>query len=295
VAEVKTLKHIWYCCNACGSASRDDRPDFEHTFAFRTSVKTLTKHKPPMATSIGRNKAIETDVSKLFDYMASDRHVELHKQQYKVVEGFLETVIRRYGIDVKGKSILDVSGGNGSFIKEFEAMGARVALTEFNQKSVEFARERFGVDARRFDFNADHIGELFKDKKFDLVFMRFAVMFCLDMSQFLERLKPLLNPGALIVVNGSTEPSLGTMLRFQYDDYAYLVLYDPGALKDIFSKNGFELTGEHRMAQAHDRYDWDMHPKVSRLDFFLYRIPAFFKWKNRDLNMNKHVFIFSLK
>ncbi|HEY6161574.1 MAG TPA: class I SAM-dependent methyltransferase, partial [Bacteroidia bacterium] len=287
-------KHIWHCCNGCGSASRDDLPDYESTFSFKFSYKTLKKHKPPMATSIGRNEAVADDPSRLFDYMASDRHVQLHKEQHKIFDTFKKDILERYNLDVRGRSVLDISGGNGSFAKELQGLGASVAMTEFNQKSVEFAREKFHIDSRRFDFNSDDIGELFSDLKFDFVLLRFAVMFCRDIGKFIDSLRPILNPGAIVVVNGSTEPTLGTMLRFQYDDYAYLVLYNSKALDERFAVKGYSRIGTHIILGAKRSYSWDMHPKVKRLDFWLYRVPAFFKWKNRDTHIRTNVMLYRL-
>jgi ubiquinone/menaquinone biosynthesis C-methylase UbiE len=245
-----------------------------------------------MATSIGKNQLIKSDVSLLYDYMATESHVKKHREQYKVFDRFMNEVIRKYGIEVNGKSILDVSGGNGNFIKEFEQLGASVAMSEFNQKSVDFAIKEFGLDARRFDFNTDDISAKF-DKRFNVVMMRYAIMFCNDFNRFMDQMELITQPDTTFIINGSMAPSMGAFLRSQYDDYTYLVLYSKDKVVDIMSRHGYKLTGAHEeTGKNKESYSHDMHASVRRLDWWLYRVPAIFKGVPNDPAIHSHVLVF---
>ena len=175
----------------------------------------------------------------MYDYMAlqAEKHNRRH-DRIGLFDFFTSNILQRNGIQLRGKNVLDVSGGNGYFAKQLQDYGGcRVVLTEYNQLSVDYAREKYGLEAVRFDFQKDCISDLFSEK-FDLVLLRFAIMFCLDPAKFFRDLRRIIHENSLIVIQGSVVPSLGVFLRWEFDDYTYLILYDPDVLINIIKGEG---------------------------------------------------------
>jgi tRNA A58 N-methylase Trm61 len=199
-------------------------------------------------------------------------------------------MILKHNIEIGGKRILDISGGNGYFAKMLGKYGAKIAMTEYNEKSVEYARNIFQIEAVKFDFNQDCISSLFKGT-FDLVLLRAAIMFCLNPRKFLDDLKEIIHKDTLIIVYDSVLPTLGAFLRWQLDDYTYLILYRPETLEKVFEKQGFGLVFREKHTPYAYNLGWGM---LGGLLGLIYEIPARLKYKNRDRVQKSSSFIFKL-
>ena len=279
---VNTYKHKWLYCNLCGSASRQRKKRYLFSFTPRFFLKLIPKLK-----LLVENPEVIDDNSKIYDYMATENHIKRH-QVMKVFENFMDGMIRKYKINIDGKRILDISGGNGSFIKQFEKYGAVVAMTEYNENSVDYAKNNFHIEAVKFNFNKDSINDLFK-RVFDLIFLRAAIMFCSDLNKFLIGLKRIIHGHTLIIVYDSISPSLGTFLRWQIDDYTYLVLYKPETLIKIFEGQGFELISHDTGIPYHFNEGYGIK---MRLFNYLYGIVACLRSPDRDRRQKSSHFIF---
>lgn len=284
---VNTYKHRWVCCKACGCASstRKDK------YLFSTIHPVLLKSFPWLRRLLPKSDT-ESGNSTVFDYMASEEHVEAHECR-GLFEKFMTTMIYKYGIDVNGKQILDISGGNGSFAKELERHGAIVTMTEYNEKAVLYAKNRYHIEAIRFDFNKDAISHLLR-ARFDIVLLRAAIMFCLDIRKLLSDLKGIIHRDTIIIVHDSVWPTLRTLIEWQLDDYIVLRLYKPETLIDIFAEQGFELVvrderGLEECLYINSYRTYGLRTKAFNL---LYAIPAALKYKNRDTLEKASHFIF---
>src|SRR3989338_6136998 len=271
LAMVNTYKHHWVCCNQCQTATRKHKERYLVSYL----PQCLLKAKPGYRVLLPDAVVIENH-SKKFDYMATKEHTEAH-QNAGVFELFMNDTVRKYGIKIEGKRILDVSGGNGNFSQKLEEQGAKVCMTEYNERAVEFAKNKYKIEAVKFDLNNGCIGSLFKGT-FDLVLLRAAIMFCLQPGKFLNDLKKITHKETLVIVYDSVEPTLGAMLRLEFDDYTYLRLYSQKTLIDLFRKEGLQLITEGDLIP----YIYTKgHCKLYKMIHWLYEIPATFNYKNR--------------
>lgn len=246
--QINTHKHYWVISHETGNAySIYKKPNFFRRF-FRKKN--------------GGNYNI-------YDYFTDEAHIEWTLNEAKNV---IKNIFKKYDIPIQGKKILDISGGNGLVADALQKLGAKVILTEVNENGLEYAKNKLNIETYKFDFQDDAIDNVINDK-FDVVLLRAAVMFCLDISKFLEDLKKNLNPGALVIMQYCVSPTLGTIIRTQLDEYNYLVLLQPETLIDIFQKQGFKV--------LHREDEVDLSPYVydhdARLDWTLLRIWYEFK------------------
>lgn len=215
---INTYKHRWYTCQKCGNAFRVRK----EKYLINRLSRFLLKCQPKLGHLLPDFSAID-DSSRMYDYMASEEHTR-NDEQAESFEKFTSRIIKKHNIDFNGKRVLDISGGNGNFANKLDGLGARVTMTEYSSVSVEYARKHYGIEAVRFDFQSDCISELLQEK-YDIVLLRAAIMFCLDISAFIHDLKRILHPGSQVLIVSSVPPSLGVFLRWQFDDYTYLRLY----------------------------------------------------------------------
>lgn len=234
ISIVNMYKDKWLCCHECGIAQSHHKEKYFFSFLPASLIKFWPKLKRLVPDS-----AIISEGSKVYDSMATDEHVQNHIKQ-RFVERFVDEVVKRHDIDLAGKRVLDISGGNGYFAKRLADLGASVILTEYNMNSVNYARKHFNIRAERYDLNSDLLSELFQSEKFDIVLMRWSVMFCLDLPRFLVDIKKIMPTDGMVIVQ-SILPTLGTMLKYQWHDYNLLVLYPLTRLTDNFRDQGFDV------------------------------------------------------
>lgn len=203
-ATIETHHHSWQYCQQCDSALSHAKNQLE-------------------------------DPQAIYDFFIDPKKVQYDQEMGRRYIPLLQQVLG----DLGGRHVLDVSGGSGGFVQALRDAGAVPYLTEFNANSVAFAREKLGVAAQQFDFNADSIDRLFENT-FDVVLLRAAIMFCLDVPQFIRDLKDILKPGALVFYE-SIGPTLSSIIRSQSDNYSYLALYSSRYLIEKHADAGFTL------------------------------------------------------
>jgi ubiquinone/menaquinone biosynthesis C-methylase UbiE len=250
---IPTYKRIWHLCRQCGSGQPEQRKWYPLQFLPYDDLKKQTHLAP----------------EKMYDYFTTDVHIQCAEQEAKE---FHEKYILPNGFDFSGKRIMDISGGNGHFLKTYKDMGADVVLTEINSKALSYAKEKLGfTDVFRFDLNSDQLPRL-TDAKFDVIMARACVMFCDDLPDFARQCRAVLNDGGLVIVDRSTEPTLGTLVRVQLDEFSYHYLRQPEAVIDEFCRQGFVLS--RRYNEVDDSlyvYDHDILPHW-RIVHYLYEI-----------------------
>lgn len=219
--EVNTYKRIWHLCLACGCGSPVQKKSYPLAFL-------------PLQ---GFRKPKNQDQQSIYDYFVDPGHIEY---SIRTAGDFLHQYAEPQGIQLESKRILDVSGGNGYFLKEIEKRGASVALTEINKRSIDLAREKHGYDVYEFDFNVNRIDEAVPGQ-FDIIMLRAAIMFCRDLGSLATDLSRMIPPGGLAIVNHSVIPTLGVLLRVQLDEFSYAVLRQPETVVAHFQNAGFKL------------------------------------------------------
>ena len=105
----------------------------------------------------------------------------------------------------RGKKLLDVGCGNGSFLAKMQRLGWDVVGVETDPKAAGIARERFGLKV--------HVGDLteagFADQMFDALTMSHVLEHVPDPVHTLHECARLLKPGGKLVVVTPNWGSLG--------------------------------------------------------------------------------------
>jgi SAM-dependent methyltransferase len=234
-----TYKRHWYCCRSCGTAVAEQKPTYPLSFLPYADLR----------------KGAMLDEEKMYDYFVEQNHIEWSQREG---QQFIGDYLNPSGIDVSGKDLLDISGGNGHFIKQIEKLGARITLTEINRKTIEYAKREHGFAVLEYNLNEHDLPTVTKHH-FDIIFVRACIMFAKDLRKFADEIKRSLKPGGMVLINHSVIPTLGVMLRTQLDEFSYFALRQPESIVSEFQKHGFEL--RHR-ADETDRglyvYDNDL-------------------------------------
>jgi ubiquinone/menaquinone biosynthesis C-methylase UbiE len=285
VSDIDTYKHVWRSCNDCGNVFRERKG----TYLIKRLPVAIQRRIPRLGYFLADPAITGSDGSAIYDYMSTYEAPDATKYATEFVD-FRRDVLDRFGIDVSAKTVLDVSGGPGFLAKQLGGVAKKVVMTEFNQPTVDFARERLGIPAFRFDFNADDISRL-TDDVYDVVLIRYAINFCTDIPRFLASLKRLLHRDSVIFIS-YVMPSLGVCLRWQLDDYTYPVLYNPETMARLFAEAGFVATRRHEDG-AYD-YRWN-RSLAQRLVAWPYRVKADKRFINGELIQKNMAMLFQFR
>jgi len=245
-----TYRRHWHLCRACGTAVPVERE--------RLPLEWLPfddlKRRPV------------SDAQAMYDYFVEDVHIAISKAEG---EEFVARYLEPNGIDPDGLEVLDLSGGNGFFLEALRRRGARATLTEFNRRTVEYARDTHAFEAvLQYDMNVDRLSDLV-DRRYDLILCRANLMFCEDLPAFVCELSACLGDGGRVVVNHSVQPTLGVLVRVQLDTFSYHVLRQPETVADAFESAGFETLFRHDETDPTLYvYDHDLLPHWFWLHYF---------------------------
>lgn len=238
---LNTYKRVWRCCKQCGTAVSQQKSNYLFSWLPYADLK----------------KGRHLDEEKMYDYFVEDVHIGWSENEGKE---FISDYLNPANIEVSGRTLLDISGGNGHFIKQIENLGAQITLTEINKKTIDYAKRQHGFQVFEYNLNEHELSNVV-GQRFDIVFARACIMFAKDLKAFVEQLRKTVNLGGYVMINHSVIPTLGVMLRTQLDEFSYFILRQPESIIEEFTKNGFEL---HHRADETDPslyvYDNDLLP-----------------------------------
>lgn len=236
-----TYKHIWIVDSKSGLTRVINRRSYPLSLIGRLfkKLRILTKDR-----EILTNPALMYDSNAPFGQkFAEDAESDIQKSR---ADSFVQLMFS-HGWDFEGKSVLDLSGGNGSFVDRLQHWGAKkVVHTEFSLKAVDYARSFLGLESHHLDLNKQSLAaELGGGQKFDIVLLRGLIEFWDDLEQIAQDIRKITKPGALVVVSHQIV-TLGAALRTQFDQYNMSNLRTAGAVTSTFEKHGFrsEITTE---------------------------------------------------
>ena len=218
---IDTYKRWWRCCVSCGTAVPQEKERYLLSFLPYSDLK----------------KGSVSDPASMYDYMIEDIHIKWSEREGRE---YVQDYLNPAGVNVAKKNILDISGGNGYFIKQIKSLGATVTLTEFNRKVVEWARANHEFKVFEYDINRDELLARVKEQ-YDIVFARACIMFAENLDNFVREVNSVLKPGGIVMVNRSMIPTLGILLRTQLDEFSYLILRQVNTIIEEFANQGFEL------------------------------------------------------
>jgi 2-polyprenyl-3-methyl-5-hydroxy-6-metoxy-1,4-benzoquinol methylase/predicted RNA-binding Zn-ribbon protein involved in translation (DUF1610 family) len=273
---INTYKHYWSYCPECGNAVRFRKDRYMFDFVPKHLFFKLPKGNT-LFLLLNRKK----DKEAFYDYYLEDNQVNATAKGTKW-EGELDSLTKellKFGISLKDKKVLDISGGPGFLAQDLKNICKEVVVTEYSQVSVERMKNILKLKVLKFDYDSDEISKIINDK-FDIVLIRYSINFCKDIKKFLSSLKKLLHNDSIIYVS-FVPPTLGVCLRWQFDDYIYNVLYSPETLARLFSEEGLI---------AFARYEQGRYYYLSGRHFRLFPFIIPYRFLNQFKNCNKDLY-----
>lgn len=166
------------------------------------------------------------------------------------------------GISIKGKRILDISGGPGLVAKELTEYCDKVVVTEFSETATQAISKILSVNAVKFDYTTDNLTDVFNEK-FDLVLIRSSIIFCPDLDKFVSSLRSILNSDGSVLVE-TIIPSLGEVFWWQTLEYKFPIIYSQETIEKYFYKHGFSMLAGYRDYGSNASIKWRQTKGFSR-------------------------------
>ncbi len=234
---ITTYKHLWSVNLQTGVASISPRGNYPLSFLSLLSKKF---------SFLARDKKIDDEPSLIYE---DDPDIAVGAQKFTtpiditVQENradIFADIMQRNGISFNGKSVLDISGGSGVFVKQLLKHGAvSVCNTEFSQGSVNYGKEVLGIPAFHYDLNKDKLSAVLgEERKFDVVMLRGCIEFCDDLDKLISELKLITHKDSIIILT-FIDPTLGVALRTQFDQYNVKVCRPAAVVNQSFNGSGF--------------------------------------------------------
>lgn len=268
---VDTYKHAWLACESCGNIVRQPKERYLAEKLLPSPVSTWLGSTDVRYVRTFRrfftDRRVGANPDAMYAYYLRDIERGVENTKYKDQLATYTALLRRYGIELAGRDVVDVSGGPGFLVQGLSKVARRAVMTEYDRSIVDVAREKLGIETLHFDFNAHDIAERLSGE-FDFVFIRYAINFCIDVPAFLASLTKRLRPGAHVFVS-FVLPTMGACIRWQFDDYAFHVLYNPETMTKMFAEAGFTIVGR----EEEGSYDYRTGVQaLSRVTFPAYEL-----------------------
>jgi 2-polyprenyl-3-methyl-5-hydroxy-6-metoxy-1,4-benzoquinol methylase len=252
---INTYKHYWRVCNACGNAFSKVKEHYSLSFLPFQRLK----------------KAISEDPANT--YVFANCSAEQIKQDEDQAIMLSEEWINSFNINLEGKKFIEISGGSGHFLNALRKYNMELFHTELNPKDVEYVNNNLGIKSKKFDFHKDELQNLFQEE-FDIILLKGALEFCLDIKTFLNNIKKNTHPNTIIIVI-TCVPTLGNFLLTQFDDYNQQVLFQKETLTNIFKEQYYSLWESRDIGETRNVYPLAPYRnKLSRMLMLRYMIPA---------------------
>jgi 2-polyprenyl-3-methyl-5-hydroxy-6-metoxy-1,4-benzoquinol methylase len=190
------------------------------------------------------------------------------------IDQVLDT-LNYFNYDIKGKKILDVSGGPGFVPGHLNSIALECCTTEHSELAANAISDKFNIRAKRFDYNSDRLYDIYNEK-FDLILVRSSVIFCENVDRFLSDCFKMLNDDGCVLVE-SIIPSLGEVLWWQTLEYKFPRIHSQETLEKYFYKNKFSFIGGFREYEKYISVKNRSYAEVSkRLFVLLFDLPLYY-------------------
>ncbi len=138
------------------------------------------------------------------DFSREDWDVYYRRYQRVLAREYLIPILGRWGVELRGKTFLEVGCGNGGCGAEFSAAGCRVVMMDLDKRLVAFAASRNdeeAVSARMFVGNImDERAPFWNEGPFDIVMFRDVMEHIEDPSAALRTVRRHLAPRGVVLV-----------------------------------------------------------------------------------------------
>jgi ubiquinone/menaquinone biosynthesis C-methylase UbiE len=140
-----------------------------------------------------------------------------------------------------GGSLLDVGCGTGHFLFEAKKKGYEVCGLDFNEQSLEVARDRYGME-NVFSSSVDDFLTRMPDRKFDYVTLFDVIEHLEDPRGFLEKARALLKPTGRVCLGTVNRKRLLDALGDCDTPPHHLTRWTENSLKVLLNNAGYEVS-----------------------------------------------------
>jgi hypothetical protein len=301
---INTYKHYWVVCHSCENALHTQKDQYLLPMLFPGPLSYLVPKKIKklfyLAADVKDNQSIAYEY-----YAGLSGNQTAVGTKWEGQFDKLRTELEGFDIGLKGKKVLDISGGPGFRAKEMEGVVESTVVTEYSQVSVDGMAKNLGIDVVKYDYNNDELDQVV-DGKFDLILAINSINYCADIAAFAQSLRKVMHKDSRIYLNYNVQ-TLGCMLRSQLQEYNYNILFTYKSVKESFEAAGIEIDKEIRFDTGF--YGWNYSSRYSGFSIpgmvlnFLrfsssvpYLIGSMFNSKvNSALEVQVHVLVLKLK
>lgn len=260
---VNTYKHYWVSCSDCNNVHRVKKDSFFWDRGLTKALFSKTKLKHYYANWLLTQEAVKEDKTKAYEYYVKTLEKGFETTKWKGVPERIFEKIGVHGIDIKGKRILDISGGPGHVTYAAKGIAERAIVTELSEPSVKAMRKTLGIEAAVFDYNTHSIEDQVEGT-FDVVFINYSIGYCNDLRAFAKSLKKLMHEGSHLYIAYSP-PTLGLYLRWQFSPYPYTRCWQYETIAKVFAEIGMvEVALEDESAEYYNENKWTSPTFVQR-------------------------------
>ncbi len=138
------------------------------------------------------------------EFSTEDWEAYYRRYQRTLTREYLVPILSSWGVELAGKTVLEVGCGNGGCGAELARAGCRVVMMDVDERLVSLARqsnEREGIDARVFVGDVlDGGAAFYREGPFDLVLFRDVMEHLDDPARALRVVRPFLSPEGRVFV-----------------------------------------------------------------------------------------------
>jgi SAM-dependent methyltransferase len=246
---IANFKHYWHRCVVCGNMHRENKAQYpaDRLIGFLSASRLGRKIANRLFPAFMRRSDSEAQAyasyGEAYHWVfrterIDNRFVAMKRDRYLSEHNEVIDLFKSNGISLGDKSVLDVSGGPGSFAHLIAPYVKEIAVSEYDATTVAAMQEILGDEARVFQ--AD-LNDTWRDRQnFDVALYRSCVYFCHDFDAHLAQFKHHVTDGGYVYIQ-SNLPTLGNCLRWQYEDYTHNVFYHPKSIQTMLMRNGFSV------------------------------------------------------
>lgn len=283
---IHTYKHKWSINTSngiCVIQSRNWYPlgflkIFSKKLAFLAKDKKVTDNPSLIYEA-------DSDISLGTQKFTTQGDIELQEDRADIFCALL----KRYGVNVHGKSVLDISGGSGVFVKQLLNHGAiSVSNTEFSKGAVDYGKEILDIPAYYFDINKHKLSEIVNQNiKYDVVMLRGCIEFCDNLEELIDELKIITHKQSILILT-FVDPTLGVALRTQFDQYNLKICRPPTSVNETFTKKGYTTLIDSEMFLFDRNYAFRHLKNPLGIFYIFYLILGLFKLRKHSLPIDFH-------
>ncbi|HEX6222781.1 MAG TPA: hypothetical protein VFZ52_00125, partial [Chryseolinea sp.] len=154
---VDTYKHLWLTCKDCGTVVRERKEKYAYdTPLHRFFINNFILGRPFRANLLPQ-PAVRQDERHFYDYYNDVARKGEKGTKWETANNRIVTNLEKFGIDVKDKKILDISGGPGFLTKRLKPLASRVVVTEFSTDAVNGMNKALDIEGVKYDYNSDRL------------------------------------------------------------------------------------------------------------------------------------------